>query len=303
MLKFFKNTKNFSRTFSTFKKTLDKSIKIREKMGIEPEVLNYNEVENLIKELQKPREYNYQQGRNNEWLPNLEEEFLINQFKRRILPGVDDTSRLKANFLYDIATEKTYSPLISKFDSIKILGSMQGGYSIEALVNLLNTDLSENVANQLKNNILIFDYFYNIEKMSKNGNKYANDVLNSWANAEWFTKNSKLPEKITLTCFKVTGEINTDDLSPAQDAWSRPDIPLHAQSMLKVPRDGIVPDNPYEIGPIETINWLKQKGNDIAFVGDVVGTGSSRKSATNSILWHFGKDIPFVIKKMVDFVW
>tara|TARA_Y100000591_G_scaffold333389_1_gene376988 strand:+ start:16213 stop:18885 length:2673 start_codon:yes stop_codon:yes gene_type:complete len=297
MQKFLRNTKKFTRSFSTFKKTLEKSIKIREEIGIEPEVLNYNEVENLIKELKAPRQYNINEGRHNEWLPNLDEQFLLNQFKERILPGVDDTSRLKANFLYDIATDNTYSPLISKFDSIKILGSMQGGYSIEALVKLLDTELAENVAHELKNNILIFDYFYNIEEKSKNGNVYANNILNSWANAEWFTKNPKLLEKITLTCFKVTGEINTDDLSPAQDAWSRPDIPLHAKCMLKVPRDGIEPDNPYEIGPIETINWLKQKGNEIAFVGDVVGTGSSRKSATNSILWHFGRDIPFVPNK------
>ena len=178
---------------------------------------------------------------------------------------------------------------------------MQGGYSIEALINILkndnNTILSETVCKELKNNILLFDYFYNIEELYKNGNIHAQDILESWANGEWFTNKEKLNEKITLSCFKVSGEINTDDLSPAPDAWSRPDIPLHSLCMLKNPREGIEPNIPNEIGPINTIELLKQKNHPIAFIGDVVGTGSSRKSATNSILWHFGKEIPYVPNK------
>ena len=174
---------------------------------------------------------------------------------------------------------------------------MQGGYSIDALIKCLNTDNAFTAGEELKKNILLFDYFYTIEDLYKKDNIVAKDILESWANAEWFKNREKVPDKITLTCFKVNGEINTDDLSPAPDAWSRPDIPLHANCMLKNPRLGIEPDIPNEIGPIETINWLKQKNYPIAFVGDVVGTGSSRKSATNSILWHFGRPIPYVPNK------
>ncbi len=275
--------RNFSRKLSFFKNKLKESIECRERLNIIPEVLNCNQVEDLINELKNDISH--------------DKDFLMYQFKERILPGVDNTSRLKANFLYDIACQRIYSPYINKNEAVSILGTMNGGYSVQALVRLLDTELGERACNSLKNNILIFDYFYDIENKYKHGNPFSKELLESWANAEWFTKKNGLDEKITLTCFKVNGEINTDDLSPAQDAWSRPDIPLHAQSMLKVPRDGITPDVPYEIGPIETINWLKQKGNKIAFVGDVVGTGSSRKSATNSILWHFGENIPFIPNK------
>ena len=283
ILRKFLTKKNYGRNFSTFTKNLKNSINNRTNLGIEPEILKYNEVEELLIELKNPNEF--------------EEVFLLDQFQNRILPGVDDTSRLKANFLLDIVEDKTYSPLIDKIEAINILGTMQGGYSIEALVKLLSSDYAEYSANNLKKNILLFDYFYSVEKLYKENNKYAKDILESWANAEWFNNKEKVPEKISLTCFKVNGEINTDDLSPAPDAWSRPDIPLHAQCMLKNPRPGIDPDKPNEIGPIETINWLKQKKFPIAFVGDVVGTGSSRKSATNSILWHFGKKIPYVPNK------
>ena len=278
-----RNIKHNQRYFSTFTTNLKKSISLRESNGIYPEILKYNEVEELIRELKNPSEG--------------EEVFLYYQFKNRILPGVDDTSKLKANFLLDIVEESSYSPIIDKIDAVQILGTMQGGYSIESLVKILNTDLGKFAAEELKNNKLIFDYFYNIENLYKQGNPYAKEILESWANADWFKNKEAVPEKITLTCFKVNGEINTDDLSPAQDAWSRPDIPLHANVMLKNPREGIQPNIPHEVGPIETIEWLKQKKNPIAFVGDVVGTGSSRKSATNSILWHFGKDIPFVPNK------
>jgi aconitate hydratase 2/2-methylisocitrate dehydratase len=275
--------KNNYRLISNFSKILQESINKREKLNIEAEILNYEEVNKLINELKNP--------------DDLEKSFLLNQFKNRILPGVDNTSKLKANFLLDIIEDRSYSPIINKIDAIDILGTMQGGYSIDALVKLLNSDYAKYASENLKNNILIFDYFYNIEKLYKENNIYAKNILESWANAEWFLNKESVKEKITLTCFKVSGEINTDDLSPAQDAWSRPDIPLHAQCMLKNPRDGIYPNIPGELGPIETINWLKQKEYPIAFVGDVVGTGSSRKSATNSILWHFGKKIPYVPNK------
>ena len=285
MYKIVRTNKNILsvRKFSNFTENLQKSINNRRKISVEPEILKYNEVENLIQELKNPND--------------LESSFLINQFKYRILPGVDDTSKLKANFLLDIVEERSFSPLIDKIDAIKILGTMQGGYSIDALIKCLNTENAFTAGEELKKNILLFDYFYTIEDLYKKDNIVAKDILASWANAEWFKNREKVPDKITLTCFKVNGEINTDDLSPAEDAWSRPDIPLHANCMLKNPRLGIEPDIPNEIGPIETINWLKQKNYPIAFVGDVVGTGSSRKSATNSILWHFGKPIPYVPNK------
>ena len=287
--KFNKNSNKFGffilnkRNFSEFTKNLNNSIKERKKNNIEPSILNFEETQLLINEMKNP---------------NIEEKnFLLNQFKNRILPGVDPSSKLKANFLFDIANNNTLCPLIDREESVKLLGTMQGGYNISALINLLSSDLQENAYNSLKNNILIFDYIYDIEKLYKKNNYYAKKLLESWRDMEWFYSKNKLPEKITLNCFKVNGEINTDDLSPAQDAWSRPDIPLHAISMLKNPREGIDPDIPFEKGPIETINWLKERKFPIAFVGDVIGTGSSRKSATNSILWHFGEDIPYVPNK------
>ena len=174
---------------------------------------------------------------------------------------------------------------------------MQGGYNVETLVELLSSDdvvLAEGAAGALKDTLLVFDAFYDIEALAKQGNSYAQSVMQSWADAEWFLKRSSVEEKITLTVFKVSGETNTDDLSPAQDAWSRPDIPLHALAMLKNERDGIVPDKPGELGPVSFIEELKKKGHPLAYVGDVVGTGSSRKSATNSVLWYMGDDIDYV---------
>ena len=273
------------KNYSTFINNLNESINKRKDKNIEPLILNYKETEELISELKNPF--------------NGEENFLLYQFKNRILPGVDDTSKLKANFLYDIASRKTYSPIIDKYDSVNILGTMYGGYNVSALIKLLSSELELEAAESLKNNILIFDYVYEIEELYKKGNKSAEYLLNSWSEMEWFYNRDPVPKKITLNTFKVNGEINTDDLSPAQDAWSRPDIPLHSLSMLKSPRDGIEPDVPYEIGPLKTINWLKNINLPIAFVGDVVGTGSSRKSATNSILWHFGDDIPYVPNKRI----
>ena len=256
----------------------------RSKQDLVPKILDFEQVTALCEELMNPK--------------HNENDFLLDQFKNRIVPGVDDTSRLKANFLFDICNDKITSPLINKKDAIKILGTMQGGYSVEALVSLLSNDeYAELASKELANNILIFDYYNDIEKLYKNGNPYAKNSIESWSNAEWFTQNNPLEHCITVTAFKVDGEINTDDLSPAQDAWSRPDIPLHALSMLKNPRDGIIPDVPFEIGPIKQIEELKSQGFPMAFIGDVVGTGSSRKSATNSILWYFGNDIPHVPNK------
>ena len=272
-----------NRTFSTFIQDLKTNMNSRTTIGLEPEILNVDDVNNLIKELKNPC--------------LGEEIFLLNQFKNRILPGVDRTSKIKAEFLNNICNEKDFSPLIDKYDAIDILGTMKGGYNIEILVKLLDSNLAKNACDNLKNNILIFDYYYQVEEKFKNGNLFAKELLESWANAEWFNNKDKLNEKITLTCFKVDGEINTDDLSPAQNAWSRPDIPLHAESMLKAPRNDIKPDIPFEKGPIALIKSLKENNYPVAFVGDIIGTGSSRKSATNSILWHFGENIPYVPNK------
>ena len=168
---------------------------------------------------------------------------------------------------------------------------MVGGYNIESLVALLDdTDLAETAATALRGTLLMFDAFHDVAEKAKGGNAHAQAIMEAWANAEWFTKRNDVPEAITLTVFKVPGETNTDDLSPATEAWSRPDIPLHATAMLKNPRPGVE-------NPIETIQQLKNKGNPVAYVGDVVGTGSSRKSAVNSVLWHMGDDIPCVPNK------
>ena len=241
----------------------------------------------LLCDILKNNSYNYEDNH-----------FLLHQFKNRIPPGVDETSYEKAKLLSNICYGKINCNIISKLDAIEILGTMQGGYSIDILTKLLDDDeLGQYAANQLKNNILIFDYINDIKLKYDKGNPYATNVLHSWANAEWFFNKPALEKKIELTVFKVPGETNTDDLSPALDAWSRPDIPLHSLSMLKNSRDGIIPDKEGEIGPINQINKLKEQGLPLVYVGDVVGTGSSRKSATNSILWHFGKDIKHVPNK------
>ena len=174
---------------------------------------------------------------------------------------------------------------------------MQGGYNVATIVELLSSDdveLAEAAAEALKTTLLVFDAFYDVESLAKAGNEYAQSVMQSWADAEWFLKRPEVEESMTMTVFKVPGETNTDDLSPAQDAWSRPDIPLHALAMLKNEREGIVPDKPGEVGPISVIEELQKKGHQLVYVGDVVGTGSSRKSATNSVLWFMGDDIEYV---------
>ena len=219
-----------------------------------------------------------------------ENELLLFLLKERVPAGVDDAAYVKAGFLSDLTKGETKSPYISKEDAVAILGTMLGGYNIQPLIDCLEIDeLADDAAAVLSNTLLIFDSFNDIFELSKT-NEHAKKVINSWANGEWFTSKEDIPENIRLTVFKVSGEINTDDLSPAPDAWSRPDIPLHALAMLKMPRDGISE-------PLKTIEDLKKKGNPVVFVGDVVGTGSSRKSATNSVLWHMGDEIPAIPNK------
>ncbi len=222
---------------------------------------------------------------------------LVDILSNRVPPGVDEAAYVKAAYLSALAKGEDTSSLISKELAITLLGTMQGGYNVGTLVDLLedkDAKIANLAAKQLKSTLLVFDAFYDIEELHKHGNPAATSVLESWANAEWFLNKPQVQEKMTVTVFKVTGETNTDDLSPAQDAWSRPDIPLHAVAMLKNTRDGIEPVADGTIGPLKQITSLQEKGHPLAYVGDVVGTGSSRKSATNSVLWFMGEDIPYV---------
>lgn len=230
--------------------------------------------------------------------PAGEQDFLKELLSSRIPPGVDEAAYVKAGFLTAIAKGEAHSPILTTAEAVELLGTMQGGYNIQPLIDLLDHDtLAPLAAKGLSHTLLMFDSFHDVEEKAKTGNAHAKRVMQSWADAEWFLSRPELAEKITVTVFKVTGETNTDDLSPAPDAWSRPDIPLHALAMLKNARPGITPDNDGTIGPIKTIDALKEKGFPLAYVGDVVGTGSSRKSATNSVLWFMGDDIPFVPNK------
>ncbi len=223
---------------------------------------------------------------------------LLNLITYRIPAGVDDAAEIKAKFLAAVAKGEEKNSLISRTRATELLGTMLGGYNVKPLIDLLaDAEVGATAANALKHTLLMFDYFHDVAELAKSGNNSAKAVMQSWADAEWFTSRPNVPEKITVAVFKVTGETNTDDLSPAPDAWSRPDIPLHALAMLKNPRDGITPDKPGELGPIKFLQELKAKGVPIAYVGDVVGTGSSRKSATNSVLWWTGDDIPYVPNK------
>jgi aconitate hydratase 2/2-methylisocitrate dehydratase len=256
----------------------------RAAQGIVPQPLNAEQTAGLVELLKNP--------------PAGEEAFLVDLITNRVPPGVDEAAYVKAGFLSAIAKGEASSPLISKTRAVELLGTMQGGYNIATLVELLDSaELAEVAAAQLKHTLLMFDAFHDVAEKAKAGNTNAKAVMNAWAEGEWFTNRPAVPEKVTLTVFKVTGETNTDDLSPAPDAWSRPDIPLHALAMLKMARDGINPDQPGSVGPIKQMEALKAKGFPVAYVGDVVGTGSSRKSATNSVLWFFGDDIPFVPNK------
>lgn len=245
--------------------------------GVVPKPLNPEQVAQLVELLKNP--------------PAGEEELLLDLISNRVPPGVDQAAYVKAAFLAAIVKGEASSPLIDREHAIRLLGNMHGGYNIEPLINALDDEeLGALAAEQLKHTLLMFDAFHDVEDKAKAGNAHAKAVLESWAAAEWFTSRDPVPESIKAIVFKVPGETNTDDLSPAPDAWSRPDIPLHAKAMYKIPREGVH-------NPEEQIEELKKSGYPVAFVGDVVGTGSSRKSATNSVLWYIGEDIPGVPNK------
>ena len=230
--------------------------------------------------------------------PAGEEATLFELITHRVPAGVDDAAKVKAEFLALVASGKEKCALITNVQATELLGTMLGGYNIQPLIDLLSdAACAQTAANALKKTLLMFDFFHDVKELSEKGNTFAKEVMQSWADAEWFTSRPSVPESLKVTVFKVSGETNTDDLSPAPDAWSRPDIPLHALAMLKNGRPDITPDEQGQRGPLKLIAELQQKGNLIAYVGDVVGTGSSRKSATNSVLWYTGQDIPFVPNK------
>ncbi|MBO1518139.1 bifunctional aconitate hydratase 2/2-methylisocitrate dehydratase [Oceanisphaera pacifica] len=261
-----------------------KHVEERAAEGVVPQPLNAEQVVALVELLKNP--------------PAGEESFLYELLSTRIPPGVDEAAYVKAGFLAAVAKGEVSSPVVSAAQATELLGTMQGGYNIAPLIELLDvTELAPIATKALSHTLLMFDAFHDVEEKAKAGNEFAKQVLQSWADAEWFLEREKLAEKISMRVFKVSGETNTDDLSPAQDAWSRPDIPLHALAMLKNARDGIVPDKDGVVGPIKELESLKEQGFPLVYVGDVVGTGSSRKSATNSVLWHMGDDIPFVPNK------
>nr|WP_202410320.1 bifunctional aconitate hydratase 2/2-methylisocitrate dehydratase [Pseudomaricurvus sp. HS19] len=252
--------------------------------NIPPKPLTPEQVADLVELLKSP--------------PAGEGEYLLDLISTRVPPGVDEAAYVKAGFLTAIVKGEASSPLISRQDAIKLLGNMHGGYNIETLVAALDcSELGALAAEELKHTLLMFDAFHDVEEKAKSGNENAKAVMQSWADAEWFTKRDKVAESIRMSVFKVTGEINTDDLSPAPDAWSRPDIPLHARAAFKMTREGLTPEEHGVTGPMAQIEEVKSSGLPVAFVGDVVGTGSSRKSATNSVLWFFGDDIPGVPNK------
>jgi aconitate hydratase 2/2-methylisocitrate dehydratase len=274
--------RNFSADPATSTSLLDELSALKEertKEGVVPLALNADQLAKLTAAMEAG-------GQSEE-----ENEELMRLLTHRVPPGVDDAAYVKASWLTAVSKGEVTSPLVTPEKAVELLGTMQGGYNIGGLVDALdNPKLAPIAVAALKDTLLMFDAFYDVDTKFKAGNASAKEVMQSWADAEWFTKRDKVPEKITVTVFMVTGETNTDDLSPAPDAWSRPDIPVHALAMLKIPRDGIH-DAPAQI------EELKKKGHQLAYVGDVVGTGSSRKSATNSIQWFMGKDIPFVPNK------
>ncbi|MDR7098693.1 aconitate hydratase 2/2-methylisocitrate dehydratase [Lysobacter niabensis] len=256
----------------------------RAALGIPPLPLTAQQTADVIELLKAP--------------PAGEEAFLVDLITKRVPAGVDDAAKVKASYLAAIAFGTEKNALITRERATELLGTMLGGYNIHPLVELLDdAQVGTVAANALKHTLLMFDAFHDVQDKAQQGNANAKAVLQSWADAEWFTSRPEVPESLTITVFKVTGETNTDDLSPAPDATSRPDIPLHALAMLKNARDGIVPEEDGKRGPVAFIESLKGKGHLVAYVGDVVGTGSSRKSATNSVLWFTGEDIPFIPNK------
>ncbi len=264
----------------------------RAALGIPPLPLNAKQVAELIELIKNP--------------PAGEGDFLVNLIAYRVPAGVDNAAKVKASYLAAVAHGTEITPLLSREKATELLGTMLGGYNISPMVDLLDDAVVGPIAaTGLKKTLLMFDQFHDVKDKALShtnpGNANAKDVLQSWADAEWFTSRPEVPQSIKITVFKVTGETNTDDLSPAPDAWSRPDIPLHALATLKNQRDGqpveAAPEEDGKRGPIKFINDLRAKGNLVAYVGDVVGTGSSRKSATNSVLWFTGEDIPFIPNK------
>ena len=256
----------------------------RAALGIPPQPLSVKQTAELIELLKKP--------------PAGEEATLVELITHRVPAGVDAAAKVKASYLAAVAHGTEVCPLISRAHATTLLGTMLGGYNIGPMVALLDDSaVAAEAAAGLKKTLLMFDQFHDVKEKADKGNAFAKSVLQSWADAEWFTSRPEVPKSITLTIFKVAGEINTDDLSPAPDAFSRPDIPMHALAMHKNARPGIVPEEEGKRGPVKFINDLKAKGNLVAYAGDVVGTGSSRKSATNSVLWFTGEDIPFVPNK------
>lgn len=253
--------------------------------GLVPKPLNADQVRALTDLLQNP-------------LSADDEALLYDLLVNRVPPGMDEAAEVKASFLAAIAHGELTCTRINKQQAITLLGTMAGGYNLPPLIAALDdNELASTAVTALAHTLLIFDYFQQIADKAIAKNPYAMQVLHAWAAGDWFLSRPAVAEKITLTVFKVAGETNTDDLSPAQDVWSRPDIPLHALTMLKNPREGIIADKPGEIGPMRQIASLKENGYPLAFVGDTVGTGSSRKSATNSLLWLMGEDIPWIPNK------
>ena len=258
----------------------------RAALGIPPLPLDAKQTAELIELIKAP--------------PAGEDSFLMDLLTHRIPPGVDDAAKVKASFLAAVAHGDLKVGLVSKAKATELLGTMVGGYNVHPLIELLDDkDVAGVAAEALKKTLLMFDFFNDVAEKAKAGNAKAKDVMKSWADAEWFTSRPEVPKSITVSVFKVPGETNTDDLSPAPDAWSRPDIPLHYLAMLKNTRPDAAfkPEEDGKRGPMQFIEDLKKKGHLVAYVGDVVGTGSSRKSATNSVIWATGQDIPFVPNK------
>lgn len=258
----------------------------RAALGIPPLPLNAQQTADVIELLKNP--------------PQGEAEFLLDLLSQRVPAGVDDAAKVKASYLAAIALGSEHNPLLSRERATELLGTMLGGYNVAPLIQLLDDAAVGGIAAAaLKNTLLVFDAFHDVQEKAKAGNANAQAVMQSWADAEWFTSKPEVPQSLTITVFKVPGETNTDDLSPAPDATTRPDIPMHALAMLKNKRDDapFTPEEDGKRGPIQQILSLKDKGHLVAYVGDVVGTGSSRKSATNSVLWWTGDDIPYIPNK------
>ena len=265
-------------------KTYRDHVAERAALGIPPLPLSPKQTGELIELLKNP--------------PKGEEATLLELITHRVPAGVDDAAKVKASYLAAVAHGTEKCTLLSAEKATELLGTMLGGYNLTPLIDLLDHKTCAPIAAQgLKKTLLMFDQFHDVQEKADKGNALAKAVVQSWADAEWFTSRPEVPHSITLTVLKVTGETNTDDLSPAPDAWSRPDIPLHALAMLKNKRDGITPEEDGKRGPVKFIKDLRAGGHLVAYVGDVVGTGSSRKSATNSVLWFTGEDIPFVPNK------